>query len=148
MSFARARIGSSDIVYRYRFDQKFNDMVEEDQENNFITRLHRGQLHILPWPVIKSKGFYTLFGHIRRILEDQPITHGEGGVFLHMLKTLMAKIMVGPLFESINIFNLTYAFIDQAHDWGALDRKYFTTINRPGLTGIGLLPRNACYSSS
>lgn len=105
------------------FDQKFNDMVEEDQENNFITRLHRGQLHILPWPVIKSKGFYTLFGHIRRILEDQPITHKEGGVFLHMLKTLMAKIM--------------------AHDWGALDQTLATHRARqiaeylPGVLGCG-----------
>lgn len=123
-------------------------MVEEDQENNFITRLHRGQLHILPWPVIKSKGFYTLFGHIRGILEDQPITHGEGGGFLHLLKTLMAKIMVSLLSESISIYDLMHVLIDQAHDWGALDREYLVNFNKPSLTGIGMLPRNTCYPSS
>lgn len=59
-----------------------------------MTRLHRGQVHIIPWPVIKSRGFYTLFQRIRDTLERQPVTHGGGGVFLHTLKTLMAKIKV------------------------------------------------------
>ncbi|KDN33971.1 hypothetical protein RSAG8_12942, partial [Rhizoctonia solani AG-8 WAC10335] len=85
------------------FSQKFKSIVREEKEQNFMTRLHRGQVHIIPWPVIKSRGFYTLFHRLRNTLEDQPFTHGGGGVFLLTLKTLMAKI--------------------KANDWGALDKN-------------------------
>ncbi|KAH7337768.1 hypothetical protein B0J17DRAFT_573313 [Rhizoctonia solani] len=85
------------------FSQKFKGIVREEKEQNFITRLHRGQVHIIPWPVIKSRGFYTLFQRLRNTLESQAYTHGGGGVFLHTLKTLMAKI--------------------KANDWGALDKN-------------------------
>ncbi|CAE6410025.1 unnamed protein product [Rhizoctonia solani] len=92
---------TKDIVRE--FSQKFQDIVWEEQDQNFITRLHRGQLHIMPWPVIKSRNFYTLFQRLRDCLERQQFTHNGGGVFLHTLKTLMAKI--------------------KANDWGALDQN-------------------------
>ncbi|EUC59552.1 hypothetical protein RSOL_318710, partial [Rhizoctonia solani AG-3 Rhs1AP] len=85
------------------FSQKFKSIVREEKEQNFMTRLHRGQVHIIPWPVIKSRGFYTLFHRLRNTLENQPFTHGGAGVFLFTLKTLMAKI--------------------KANDWGALDKN-------------------------
>ncbi|KAF8607202.1 hypothetical protein BDV93DRAFT_467878 [Ceratobasidium sp. AG-I] len=93
---------SQDIVRE--FSQKFQSIVREEQDQNFITRLHRGQVHIMPWPVITSPGFYTLFRSVRdNILDKQPITHVNAGIFLHTLKTLMAKI--------------------KANDWGALDQN-------------------------
>jgi hypothetical protein len=78
----------------YRFYQKFQSIVRNEQEQNFISRLHRGQTQIIPWPVITSPDFYKLFLQIRRFLDRQPITHQSGSVFLHTLKTLMAKIKV------------------------------------------------------
>ncbi|QRV98834.1 hypothetical protein RhiJN_26853 [Ceratobasidium sp. AG-Ba] len=92
---------SKDIVKE--FSLKFQRIVQREQQQNFITRLHRGRIQIIPWPVINSPSFYSLFQHLRRYMDKQPITHPAGGVFLHNLKTLMAKI--------------------KASDWGSLDQN-------------------------
>ncbi|KAG8718610.1 hypothetical protein FRC09_012400 [Ceratobasidium sp. 395] len=95
---------SKDIVKE--FSLKFQRIVQREQQQNFISRLHRGRIQIIPWPVINSPSFYTLFHHLRRYLDKQPVTHPAGGVFLHNLKTLMAKI--------------------KASDWGSLDQNLAT----------------------
>ncbi|KAF5388164.1 hypothetical protein D9615_000204 [Tricholomella constricta] len=84
------------------FSLKFQKIVQEEQDANFISRLHAGRLNIIPWPVIESKQFYTLFPALKRQLDRQEITHHTAGEFLHTLKTLMAKI--------------------KANDWGALSQ--------------------------
>lgn len=77
-----------------RFELKFQKIVQDEQEENFITRLHAGELAIIPWPVIESPEFYELFGVLKRLLDRQPVTHKTAGVFLLTLKTLMAKLKV------------------------------------------------------
>ncbi|KAI0089045.1 hypothetical protein BDY19DRAFT_122025 [Irpex rosettiformis] len=84
------------------FSLKFQRIVEVEQSSNFITRLHGGKLHIIPWPVIESRQFYELFPRLKVMLDRQPITHPRAGVFLQKLKTLMAKL--------------------KANDWSSLDR--------------------------
>ncbi|CAE6373871.1 unnamed protein product [Rhizoctonia solani] len=92
---------SKDIVRE--FSLKFQGIVEKEKDQNFITRLHRGRIQIIPWPVINSPNFYTLFGRLHQRLDQQPFTHGSGGAFLHNLKTLMAKI--------------------KTSDWGSMDQN-------------------------
>lgn len=87
--------GSDHLTLSTRFALKFQNIVRDEQETNFISRLHRGKLDIVPWPVIESKKFYTLFGGVRNKLYKQVITHPAGGQFLLTLKTLMAKLKVG-----------------------------------------------------
>ncbi|KAJ7696454.1 hypothetical protein B0H17DRAFT_398658 [Mycena rosella] len=82
------------------FSTKFEKIVEDEQDANFISRLHGGQLDIIPWPVIESKEFYTLFPTLKKTLDHQEVTHPTAGEFLHTVKTLMAKL--------------------KANDWGAL----------------------------
>lgn len=48
----------------------------------------------MPWPVIESRQFYTLFTVLKRQLEDKPATYKDAGSFLHTLKILMAKLKV------------------------------------------------------
>jgi hypothetical protein len=48
----------------------------------------------MPWPVIESKSFYTLFGTLKKCLDRERVTHPRAGIFLHTLKTLMAKLKV------------------------------------------------------
>jgi hypothetical protein len=72
----------------------FQKIVQEEQDANFISRLHRGALQIIPWPVIQSKEFYKLFATLRKKLDQQPTSHHTAGEFLHTLKTLMAKLKV------------------------------------------------------
>src|SRR5712691_1490103 len=78
-----------------RFSLKFQKIVQDEQDANFISRLHAGKLQIIPWPVIESKEFYKLFGALKRKLDQQATSHHTAGEFLHTLKTLMAKLKVG-----------------------------------------------------
>ncbi|KAI6143614.1 hypothetical protein BKA82DRAFT_127237 [Pisolithus tinctorius] len=84
------------------FTLKFQRIVQDEQEANFITRLHAGKLAIIPWPVIESKEFYKLFPTLKRRLDQQVVTHHAAGEFLHKVKTLMAKL--------------------KANDWGAMSQ--------------------------
>ncbi|KAA1477855.1 hypothetical protein DENSPDRAFT_933970 [Dentipellis sp. KUC8613] len=84
------------------FSLKFQKIVHEERDANFISRLHAGKLNIIPWPVIESAEFYRLFHTVRTLLDKQPTTHHAAGEFLHMMKTLMAKL--------------------KANDWGALSQ--------------------------
>ena len=92
----------SEHVYqpRRRFELKFQQIVQDEQEGNFISRLHAGELEVIPWPVIQSERFYTLFDDIRMLLDQQVSTHGSAGVFLQTLKFMMAKLKV-TLFDRI-----------------------------------------------
>ncbi|KAG6369029.1 hypothetical protein JVT61DRAFT_1964, partial [Boletus reticuloceps] len=74
------------------FSLKFQRIVRDEQEANFISQLHAGQLSVIPWPVIESKEFYTLFPAVKRQLDRQVVTHQSAGEFLHLMKTLMAKL--------------------------------------------------------
>lgn len=82
------------MIILSRFHLKFQQIVQAEQAMNFITRLHRNRLDIVPWPVIESKQFYTLFKAIKRRLDQQAFTHSGGAVFLQTMKTLMAKLKV------------------------------------------------------
>ncbi|KAI0250874.1 hypothetical protein BJV78DRAFT_526274 [Lactifluus subvellereus] len=84
------------------FSSKFQKIVEEEQDANFISRLHGGKLDIIPWPVIESKEFYKLFAILKRRLDLQNVSYPTAGEFLHTIKTLMAKL--------------------KANDWGALSQ--------------------------
>jgi hypothetical protein len=77
-----------------RFSLKFQKIVQDEQDANFITRLHAGKLQIIPWPVIESREFYKLFFALKRKLDQQSPSHHTAGEFLHTLKTLMAKLKV------------------------------------------------------
>ncbi|EUC60520.1 cytochrome P450 family protein, putative [Rhizoctonia solani AG-3 Rhs1AP] len=93
---------SIDIVRQ--FFLKLQGIVEKEKDQNFITRLHRGHIQIIRWPVINSPSLYTLFGRLHQGLDQQPYTHGSGGAFLHNLKTLMAKIKTsdwGPMDQNV-----------------------------------------------
>ncbi|KAK0239015.1 hypothetical protein EDD85DRAFT_527825 [Armillaria nabsnona] len=85
------------------FSTKFQQIVQDEQDANFISRLHSGRLNIVPWPIIESKSFYSLFLALRNRLDQQALTHPAGGEFLLTLKTLMAKL--------------------KANDWGAMSQS-------------------------
>jgi len=87
-------------------------IVQSEQSENFISRLHSGKLKIIPWPVIESRKFYTMFNKLRQTLETQHVTHERAGEFLLTLKVLMAKLMVRSNTISHNFFHrvLIYLF--------------------------------------
>jgi len=105
-----------------RFSSKFRQIVRDEGVDNFISKLHRGKLDVMPWPVIQSAQFYRLFGSLKTRLEKQPVTHKSAGGFLCVLKMLMAKLKV-CMCTACSIYVFTEALF-QACDWGALDRRY------------------------
>ena len=87
-----------------RFSLQFKQIVRDEAGDNFISKLHRGKVAIIPWPVIQSTRFYGLFGSLRTHLEKQHITHKSAAEFLRVLKMLMAKLKVHmPAAKTINI---------------------------------------------
>ena len=68
--------------------------MQQEQDGNFISRLHGGKLDIIPWPVIESRSFYKLFSTLKKRLDLQKISHPAAGEFLYTIKTLMAKLKV------------------------------------------------------
>ncbi|KAF8270133.1 hypothetical protein EI94DRAFT_1572289 [Lactarius quietus] len=84
------------------FALKFQKIVQDEQDANFITRLHAGKLQIIPWPVIGTREFYKLFSALKKKLDQQRTSHKTAGEFLLTLKTLMAKL--------------------KANDWGAMSQ--------------------------
>lgn len=84
------------------FSLKFQQIVQQEQDANFISKLHAGKLSIIPWPVIESKQFYSYFPTLKSALDRQELTHPSGGEFLQTLKTLMAKL--------------------KSNDWGSIDQ--------------------------
>ncbi|KAI9444004.1 hypothetical protein H4582DRAFT_2189914 [Lactarius indigo] len=95
-------IDSDEAEVTREFSLRFQRIVEDEQDSNFITRLHAGRLNIIPWPVIESKEFYKFFSKVKKALDQQPTSHRTAGEFLLTLKTLMAKL--------------------KANDWGAMSQ--------------------------
>ncbi|KAH9005432.1 hypothetical protein EDB86DRAFT_2825090 [Lactarius hatsudake] len=90
------------------FSLKFQQIVQQEQDANFISRLHGGKLDIIPFPVIKSREFYKLFATLKRRLDLQNISHPAAGEFLFTMKTLMAKLKTDTMAEhrakSLSVF--------------------------------------------
>ncbi|KAK4689286.1 hypothetical protein P7C73_g826, partial [Tremellales sp. Uapishka_1] len=75
------------------FRLKFDAIVNEEGDNNFITNLYRNQLAIIAWPVIKDTQFYTKFNQLNKELSKQKITYKSAGEFTQILKLVEAKLM-------------------------------------------------------
>ncbi|TFY78518.1 hypothetical protein EWM64_g5495 [Hericium alpestre] len=95
-------VDSDKLEVQREFALKFQKIVQDEQDANFISRLHAGNLNIIPWPVIESPEFYKLFQVLKKRLDQQVTKHRTAGEFLFTLKTLMAKL--------------------KANDWGALSQ--------------------------
>ncbi|KAF8548833.1 hypothetical protein OG21DRAFT_1489038 [Imleria badia] len=95
-------VDSDKVEIAKEFSLKFQRIVQDEQEANFLSRLHAGKLKIIPWPVIESMEFYKLFPALKRHLDQQAVTHRSAGEFLHLMKSLMAKL--------------------KANDWGAMSQ--------------------------
>ncbi|PVF95046.1 hypothetical protein CPB86DRAFT_739378 [Serendipita vermifera] len=96
-------ISSDAREIKLEFGQKFSKIVQRERAQNFITKLHKGKLDIIPWPVIESPQFYMVFDLLKKRLAERPVSHQYAVQFMEVLKTLMAKL--------------------KANDWGALDQN-------------------------
>ncbi|PIL36992.1 hypothetical protein GSI_00684 [Ganoderma sinense ZZ0214-1] len=118
---------TNDIQKRFksRFHLKFQQIVQAEQAMNFISRLHRDHVDIVPWPLLGSRQFYTLFKAIKKSLDEQAVTHHGGAIFLQTMKTLMAKLKI--------------------NDWGAMSQTL--AAHRVHLL-LSLLPKAMAFGAT
>ncbi|KAN0136112.1 hypothetical protein V8E53_005972 [Lactarius tabidus] len=75
------------------FSLKFQHIVQQERGANFVSRLHRGQLDIIPFPGVESPEFYAMLSTLKKRLDYQHISHPTTGEFLRTLRALMAKMI-------------------------------------------------------
>ncbi|KAG9030022.1 hypothetical protein FS837_003379, partial [Tulasnella sp. UAMH 9824] len=74
------------------FSSNFGQLISSERSTSFVTELHDSQMTVVPWSIIQSREFYTLFAKLKGVLFNRKVTHGTAGEFLITLKALMAKM--------------------------------------------------------
>ncbi|KAG9305016.1 hypothetical protein G9A89_007419 [Geosiphon pyriformis] len=87
-----ARSDREDIVSE--FQSKFSKIVDKEEEDNFITKLYRNKMSIVPWPVFNEASFYTTFKQLKVKLDGQNSKYKNARIFVEKIKVLMTKLKV------------------------------------------------------
>ncbi|CAG8758828.1 5334_t:CDS:2, partial [Ambispora leptoticha] len=76
------------------FQSKFSRIVDREEKDNFITKLYRNKMSIMPWPVFNESSFYNNFKQLKTKLDDQDSKYNNAKIFLEKAKVLMTKLKV------------------------------------------------------
>ncbi|RIA83800.1 hypothetical protein C1645_833247 [Glomus cerebriforme] len=87
-----AKTDREDIVTE--FQSKFSKIVDREEEDNFITKLYRNKMSIVPWPVFNEAAFYTTFKQLKVKLDVQDSKYKNARAFIEKMKVLMTKLKV------------------------------------------------------
>ncbi|CAG8557767.1 14109_t:CDS:2 [Ambispora leptoticha] len=66
------------------FHSKFSRIVDREEEDNFITKLYRNKMSIIPWPVFNETSFYTTFKQLK--LDEQDSKYKNAKSFVEKIK--------------------------------------------------------------
>ncbi|CAG8491773.1 7035_t:CDS:10 [Funneliformis caledonium] len=91
----------SDVVRE--FYSRFEQLVTEEGEDNFITKMYKGGLNIMPWPIFNDAAWFKALTEVKSILDEQESKYENARIFLQNIKVIMAKLKVC--------------------DWGSLDEN-------------------------
>ncbi|CAJ0860021.1 15726_t:CDS:10, partial [Entrophospora sp. SA101] len=86
------------------FYLKFEDLVQRQGEDNFITRMYRSGLTIFPWPLFNDPAWFKTLKTVKTKLDDQKAKYENAQTFLQNTKVIMAKLKIcdwGPLDENL-----------------------------------------------
>ncbi|CAG8634848.1 3170_t:CDS:10, partial [Funneliformis caledonium] len=85
------------------FQLKFSQLVSEEGEDNFISRMYQGGLDIIPWPMFNDAAWFRTLSKLNNRLDMQKAKYDNARTFLQNTKVLMAKLKIC--------------------DWGSLDEN-------------------------
>ncbi|CAG8483333.1 6229_t:CDS:10, partial [Racocetra fulgida] len=85
------------------FSLKFNTLVAEEGEDNFITRMYPSGLNITPWPMFNDPAWFKSLKDLKKLLDKQKPKYENARIFLQNTKVIMAKLKIC--------------------DWGSLDEN-------------------------
>ncbi|CAI2161360.1 13694_t:CDS:10 [Funneliformis geosporum] len=90
-----------DIVKEFK--SKFSQLVAEEGEDNFISRMYKGGLDIIPWPMFNDASWFKTLSKVNKNLNNQEPRYENARNFLRNTKVIMAKLKIC--------------------DWGSLDEN-------------------------
>ncbi|GBB83177.1 hypothetical protein RclHR1_00010059 [Rhizophagus clarus] len=76
------------------FQLKLTQLVKEEGEDNFITRMYKGGLNITPWPVFNESAWFKKLLKIKQRLDKQETKYENARTFLQNTKVIMAKLKI------------------------------------------------------
>ncbi|CAG8555006.1 15242_t:CDS:10, partial [Cetraspora pellucida] len=85
------------------FSLKFNTLVAEEGEDNFITRMYPSGLNITPWPMFNDPAWFKSLKDLKKLIDKQKPKYENARIFLQNTKVIMAKLKIC--------------------DWGSLDEN-------------------------
>jgi len=86
------------------FQSKISQLVSEGGKDNFISRMYKGGLDIIPWPMFNDAGWFKTLSNVNKDLEKQKAKYENARTFLQNTKLIMAKLKIcdwGSLDESL-----------------------------------------------
>ncbi|CAB5351468.1 unnamed protein product [Rhizophagus irregularis] len=83
-----------DIVREFMI--KFSQLVSEEGEDNFISRMYKGGLEVIPWPMFNDASWFKTLSGVNKKLEKQEAKYENARTFLQNTKVTMAKLKIGP----------------------------------------------------
>ncbi|GBC20093.1 uncharacterized protein OCT59_006574 [Rhizophagus irregularis] len=90
-----------DIVREFMI--KFSQLVSEEGEDNFISRMYKGGLEVIPWPMFNDASWFKTLSKVNKKLEKREAKYENARTFLQITKVIMAKLKIC--------------------DWGSLDEN-------------------------
>ncbi|CAG8505521.1 11511_t:CDS:10 [Funneliformis caledonium] len=93
----------SDGIHQ-EFRLRFSQLVSDEGEDNFISRMYQGGLDIIPWPIFNDSAWFKTLSKLKRRLDKQEAKYDNARTFLRNTKVLMAKLKIcdwGPLDENL-----------------------------------------------
>ncbi|CAG8727313.1 5341_t:CDS:10, partial [Gigaspora margarita] len=76
------------------FSLKFNTLVAEEGEDNFITRMYPSGLNITPWPIFNDSAWFKSLKDLKKLLDKQKPKYENARIFLQNTKVIMAKLKI------------------------------------------------------
>ena len=66
----------------------------QEGEDNFISKMYKGGLDIIPWPMFNDTAWFKTLSNINNKLDMQIEKYENARTFLQNTKIIMAKLMV------------------------------------------------------
>ncbi|CAG8505503.1 11510_t:CDS:10 [Funneliformis caledonium] len=76
------------------FKLRFSQLVSEEGEDNFISRMYQGGLDIVPWPMFNDATWFRTLSKLNNRLDMQEAKYDNARTFLQCTKVIMAKLKI------------------------------------------------------
>ncbi|CAG8438296.1 8032_t:CDS:10 [Funneliformis caledonium] len=88
-----SKADKEDIVREFK--SKFSQLVSEEGEDNFISRMYKGGLDIIPWPMFNDAAWFKTLSIVNKKLDKQEAKYENARTFLQIQKLLPTVISYG-----------------------------------------------------